>query len=593
MRVRFAPSPTGALHIGGVRTALYNYLLAKKEKGTFILRIEDTDQTRYVPGAEQYIIEALEWLGLEFDESPAKGGPYGPYRQSERKATGVYEKYAAELVASGNAYYAYDTPEELQVARAAAEAEGGKFKYDASTRLQLKNSLSLSAEDCAALEAAGASKVVRVKIPETGTVAFDDMVRGVVQFNCDELDDKVMLKNDGMPTYHLANIVDDHQMKITHVIRGEEWLSSTPLHVLLYRFFGWKAPAFAHLPLILKPEPAAYVNKKTVEAFTERFTQDFLEKESEFAEKKAQVEKNIRPLLQDIKSIKDRLKINEKKDSKLQAAVKTFLRNTMNGKLSKRDGDRLGMPVFPLDWQGETEKDSFRGFREWGFLPDAVLNILALLGWNDGTDQEIYSKEALVQQFSMERVSPSGARFDFKKANWFNKQYLAAMQATDLAALVQEDVAKAGLTATQDQLVAVAELLKMRLNYVSDFVTQSQYFFEAPAPAAVVEREAKNFKKRVLNKWTPALVEQLNTLITALEGLSTFEEAVVAETVKGQLGEEENSLLPMFRLGLSGVMGGPDVYAIMAVLGAKETCQRLTAFVEYTNTVWEENPELS
>lgn len=583
MRVRFAPSPTGALHIGGVRTALYNYLLAKKHGGTFILRIEDTDQTRYVEGAEQYIIDALEWLGLEFDESPAKGGPHGPYRQSERKATGIYEKFAKELIAKGHGYYAYDTEEDLKAARAAAEAQGTKFKYDAVTRMQMKNSLTLSKKECADLLAQGAPEIVRVMIPGEGNVTFEDMVRGVVTFNCAEMDDKVMLKSDGMPTYHLANIVDDYHMKITHVIRGEEWLPSTPLHVLLYDFLGWgdAKPAFSHLPLILKPEPTAYLNKKTIQSFTERFTEDFILKYEAYAPKKDQVTKTIQPLLQDFKNVSERIRINEKKDSNLQKEVKNFLRSTMYGKLSKRDGDRLGMPVFPLDWIGKTQAESFRGFREWGFLSEAVLNILALLGWNDGTEQEIYSKQEMIDEFSMDRVSSSGARFNFEKANWFNKQYLAQMENADLVDLVRLDLESKGVQMTADKLNDIAGLLKMRINYVTDFYTQGYYFFHDLDLEAVVAKHQKNFEKKVLNKWNADLNGLLEQLLSVLATVSPFDASNLESTIEPLIEAQKGEVLPIFRLGLSGEMGGPSVYEIMAILGQEETLSRLTAFVGF------------
>ncbi len=583
MRVRFAPSPTGALHIGGVRTALYNYLLAKKEGGTFVLRIEDTDQTRYVEGAEQYIIEALEWLGLEFDESPAKGGPYGPYRQSERKEQGIYTKFAQQLVDNGYGYYAYDTEEELAQERAKAEASGQKFKYDAQTRLHLKNSLSLTPEQCQALEQAGAPKVVRVMIPSEGNVTFTDEVRGVVSFNCSELDDKVMLKNDGMPTYHLANIVDDYHMEITHVIRGEEWLPSTPLHVLLYQYLGWaeSTPIFAHLPLILKPEPTAYVSKKTIPAFTERFSGDFLRKQKEFAAKEAQVQKTVQSLLQDYKNISDRLRINEKKDSKLQQAVKTFLRDVMYGKLSKRDGDRLGMPVFPLDWKGATPEESFNGFREWGFLPEAVLNILALLGWNDGTDQELYTKAEMIQQFSLDRVSSSGARFNFQKAKWFNKQYLAQLENAALVDLVRPSLEAHGVERTQEALERIAELLKVRLDYVVDFYAQGVYFFHDLDLDAVAASNQKTFQNKVVKKWSPAQKALLERLIDTLAAVNDFEAAPLEAAIEPVIGDKQGDVLPIFRLGLSGTMSGPGVYDIMAVLGREKTITRLQAFLSF------------
>jgi glutamyl/glutaminyl-tRNA synthetase len=583
MRVRFAPSPTGALHIGGVRTALYNYLLAKKHGGTFILRIEDTDQTRYVEGAEQYIIDALEWLGLEFDESPMKGGPYGPYRQSERKATGIYEKFAKELIAKGHGYYAYDTEEDLKAARAAAEAQGTKFKYDAVTRMQMKNSLTLSKKECDDLLAQGAPEIVRVMIPGEGNVTFEDMVRGVVTFNCAEMDDKVMLKSDGMPTYHLANIVDDYHMKITHVIRGEEWLPSTPLHVLLYQFFGWEdaMPAFANLPLILKPEPTAYLNKKTIQSFTERFTEDFVLKHEVYASKKDQVAKTIQPLLQDFKNVSERIRINEKKDSNLQKEVKNFLRSSMYGKLSKRDGDRLGMPVFPLDWIGKTQADSFRGFKEWGFLPEAVLNILALLGWNDGTEQEIYSIQEMINGFSMDRVSSSGARFNFEKANWFNKQYLAQMENADLVGLVRFHLESKGVQMTADKLNNIAGLLKMRIGYVTDFYIQGHYFFHDLDLEAVVAKHQKNFEKKVLSKWNDALNDLLEKLLSVLATVSPFDASNLESTIEPLIEAQKGEVLPIFRLGLSGEMGGPSVYEIMTILEQEETLSRLATFIGF------------
>lgn len=583
MRVRFAPSPTGALHIGGVRTALYNYLLAKKEGGTFVLRIEDTDQTRYVEGAEDYIIEALEWLGLEFDESPAKGGPYGPYRQSERKATGIYAKFAQQLVDNGYGYYAYDTPEELTAERAKAEAAGDKFKYDAKTRLQLKNSLSLTPQQCEELEAAGAPKVVRVMIPESGNVAFTDEVRGVVSFNCEELDDKVMLKNDGMPTYHLANIVDDYHMKITHVIRGEEWLPSTPLHVLLYQYLGWadSMPSFAHLPLLLKPEPTAYLSKKTIPAFTTRFSGDFLRKQEQYAEKEKQVTNMVQSLLQDYKNLSTRLRINEKKDSKLQQDVKTFLRDIMYGKLSKRDGDRLGMPVFPLDWKGATPEESFNGFREWGFLSEAVLNILALLGWNDGTDQELYTKEEMIQQFSLDRVSSSGARFNFQKAKWFNKQYLAQLEDAALVELVRPSLQEHGVTASQEELEKIANLLKVRLDYTVDFYAQANYFFNALDLDAVAASNQKTFQNKVVKKWNAAQKELLERLIDTLQQVEQFDATTLEAALEPVIGDKQGEVLPIFRLGLSGTMSGPGVYDIMSVLGKKKTVARLQEFLTF------------
>lgn len=586
MRVRFAPSPTGALHIGGVRTALYNYLLAQKHGGTFILRIEDTDQERYVPGAEDYIVEALQWLGLEFDESPAKGGPYAPYRQSERKATGIYEKFAKQLVANGHGYYAFDTKAELDLVRQAVEAKGGNFKYDANTRLQLKNSLTLPEATWKKMLADGEPYVIRMMIPDTDeNVVFNDLVRGVVEFDCKVLDDKVMLKEDGMPTYHLANIVDDYDMKITHVIRGEEWLPSTPSHVLLYRFLGWESamPQFAHLPLILKPDPSAYLNKKSVEPFTTRFTGDFLKKNPIYTDKKEDVSKNILPILQDFKSIAERLKINDKKDSKLQQEIKSFLHSTMYGKLSKRDGDRLGMPVFPLDWNGEKEDDHFKGFREWGFLPEAVINLLALLGWNDGTDQEIYTREELIQAFTLERVSPSGAKFSFEKANWFNKQYLGHLSNEKLTDLVKPILKNKGVNIAADKLDLVVTLLKPRISYLTDFYPNAEYFFHNLDLNAVKTKHEHAFQTKILDKWTQERVAELNELLKNIEAVNPFDATTLESVVEPLMADKKGDILPILRLGLSGETGGAGVYEIMEVLGKEESIKRLLKFIEFCN----------
>lgn len=584
VRVRFAPSPTGALHIGGVRTALYNYLFARKMGGTFILRIEDTDQTRYVEGAEQYILDALNWLGLEFDESPAKGGNYGPYRQSERKAVGLYAQYAQQLVDHGHAYYAYDTEQELSAARAKAEAEGTKFKYDATTRMHMKNSLSLSKEACDALLQNGAPQVIRIKIPENGTVTFEDMVRGVVRFECNELDDKVMLKNDGMPTYHLANIVDDYSMKISHVIRGEEWLPSTPTHVLLYEFLGWadQMPAFAHLPLILKPEATAYVNKKTVEHFTHTFSDAIIQKNAPLKDKKAAIVKIVQPLLQDFKNLNQRLKINEKKDAPLVQEVKKGLRSIISGKLSKRDGDRLGMPVFPLDWNGSTAEERFKGFREWGFLPAAVLNMLALLGWNEGVDKELYTKQEMIQSFSLDRVSASGARFNFEKAKWFNKQYLSNADAADLIEVIKPSL-PAHIDSSTDTFKKIVDLLKVRLNFIGDFNSQSAYFFNALNYDDVVARHAKNFKKKIMDNWSEASMQQYQELIDLIDGVKDFSVAALEASIEPVIAEQKGKILPFFRLALTGEMGGPGVYEIMDVLGRAETIKRMHVFVDFCN----------
>lgn len=496
IRVRFAPSPTGPLHIGGVRTALYNYLLAKKHGGTFILRIEDTDQTRYVPGAEQYIIDALLWCGLRPDEGPGFGGAYGPYRQSERKA--MYGKFAQQLVQTGHAYYAFDTPEELDAKREAEKEKGNhNFKYDAATRMEMRNSLSLPAAEVQELLDGGAPYTIRLKIPADETIVFEDRIRGMVQFDGSELDDKIMLKADGMPTYHLANIVDDHAMEITHVIRGEEWLSSTAHHVLLYRSLGWEdtMPQFAHLPLILKP-----VGK---------------------------------------------------------------------GKLSKRDGAKLGIPVFPLSWEGEHPEDSFRGFREYGFDPKAVLNFLALLGWNPGTEQELFTIEELAEAFSLEKVGKGGARFDYDKAKWFNQQYLQNSSDVELAQMVRPFIEEVGHQPSDAFLATFCGLLKERVQLLTEFYETGYYFFEP-----VREYESKPIRK----KWKPERRPWFDALTDDLEALTAFEPATIEQVVKDFMERHKlgfGDVLPILRVAVSGTTAGPGVYEMLALIGQPEVVQRM------------------
>lgn len=496
VRVRFAPSPTGALHIGGIRTALYNYLLARQLGGQFILRIEDTDQTRYVPGAEQYIKDALEWCGLTPDEGPGYGGEFGPYRQSDRKAR--YMEYAQQLVRDGQAFYAFDTPEELDAKRESEKAVGNhNFRYDPTTRHTMRNSESLPPAEVAALLAAGTPYTIRLKVPTDEVVHIHDLIRGAVQFQTNELDDKVLLKADGMPTYHLANIVDDHLMQITHVIRGEEWLPSTAHHVLLYRAFGWEAtmPAFAHLPLILKP------NGK--------------------------------------------------------------------GKLSKRDGIALGIPVFPLAWVGDTEEESFTGFREFGFDPKAAINFLALLGWNPGTEQEVFTMEELIAAFSVEKIGKSGARFDFDKAKWFNQQYIAQSPDATLVALIRPLLAAAGIERTDDFLLTFVRLMKERVVLYPDFLTQGYYFFEP-----VREYDEKTIQK----KWNPDQRPLFDNLREQLKAQADAPASVLEATTKAFM--EDNALgfgavLPILRVAVTGTMQGPAIFEVMALLGADEVDARL------------------
>jgi glutamyl-tRNA synthetase len=506
VRVRFAPSPTGALHIGGVRTALYNYLFAKKNNGTFILRIEDTDQGRYVPGAEAYIIEALSWFGLTPDEGPGLGGDYAPYRQSDRKE--IYQTYATQLVALGGAYYAFDTPEELETRRKSEEAAGNhNFKYDSVTRYSMVNSLTLSADETERRLAAGEHYVIRLKVPDNETVSVTDLIRGEVNFQTHELDDKVLLKGDGMPTYHLANIVDDHLMEITHVIRGEEWLPSTGHHVLLYRAFGWEdtMPQFAHLPLILKPDG--------------------------------------------------------------------------KGKLSKRDGAKFGIPVFPLGWKGETPEGSFDGFREVGFLPAAGLNFLALLGWNPGTEQEIFSQEALVEAFSIEKISKSGARFDFEKGKWFNQQYLHHLDGPTLAKWVRPFIEAKGHSPSEDYLTAVCQLMKDRTTFLTDFWNAGYYFFED-----IRLYDEVNITKRWRNE--SRLV--FESLADAVKSTTPFTAAAIESSVKDFMTTNNlkpGEVMPLLRIALAGTMQGPAVFEMMEVLGADKVMERLAKGLDYFDGV--------
>ena len=511
-RTRFAPSPTGALHIGGIRTALYAYLAARKHNGVFVLRIEDTDQTRYVPGAEDYIKEALRWCGLPPDEGPDAGGDYGPYRQSERKD--IYGEYATRLVENGYGYYAFDTPEALDRLRSEAEAGGDTFRYDGSVRDGLDNSLNLSKAKTRKRIQSGEPYTVRLKVPRDETITVHDRVRGDVSFQTNELDDKVMLKADGMPTYHLANVVDDRLMRITNVIRGEEWLPSTAHHVLLYRAFGWEEemPEFAHLPLILKPDG--------------------------------------------------------------------------RGKLSKRDGAKFGFPVFPLSWKAATPEDSFEGFRDAGFDPKALLNFLAFLGWNPGTEQEMFSLDELVAAFSLDQVSKGGARFDIDKARWFNQQYLIASSNQDIAerlgpiltARLKEngtEVSAEGTslrtpTGTID-LEQFAELYKERVYTYDDFYEQGYYCFE---PIRSYE------EKMVRNRWKPdrrATFEQLRELIGTTDPYTT---AGLEGRVKGFIQEQElkfGEVLPMLRIAVTGTMKGPGIFETMELLGRTTVDARLAA----------------
>ncbi|MHA6278990.1 glutamate--tRNA ligase [Salinimicrobium sp. CAU 1759] len=495
VRVRFAPSPTGPLHIGGVRTALFNYLFAKKHGGDFILRVEDTDQARFVEGAEEYIIEALNWCNIPFDEGPGKEKDAGPYRQSERKS--LYREYAEMLIASGNAYYAFDTSEELDKHREDHEAQGKTFIYNWHNRQKLKNSLSLPGAEVKQKIEAGEPYVIRFKSPEDETLHLTDEIRGEMTIETKILDDKVLFKSDGMPTYHLANIVDDHLMKITHVIRGEEWLPSLALHVLLYRAFDWTAPKFAHLPLILKPQG--------------------------------------------------------------------------KGKLSKRDGDKMGFPVFPLEWRDPKSGDISTGYREEGYFPEAVVNMLALLGWNagGGTEKEIYTLEELTKAFSLEHVSKGGSKFDPEKTKWFQHHYMQEAGNEDLAKDLVELLKKKGISSSQEYAQHIISLLKERTAFLSDFWEQGSYFFTAP----------ENYDEKAAKKvWKEDTAEIMDKVIKILEETEDFSAGNVQERVKSWITSEGigfGKVMQPFRLSLVGAMQGPDVFEIAAAIGKEETISRL------------------
>ncbi|WP_455498926.1 glutamate--tRNA ligase [Coprobacter sp.] len=497
VRVRFAPSPTGALHIGGVRTALYNYLFAKQHNGDMILRIEDTDSQRFVPGAEAYIVEALEWLGIKFDEGVGYGGNHAPYRQSERKS--IYRQYVDQLLAAGKAYIAFDTPEELDAKR----KEIPNFQYDASTRMQMRNSLTLSKEETEALIAEGKQYVVRFKIEPGEDIHVNDLIRGEVIINSSILDDKVLYKSaDSLPTYHLANIVDDHLMEISHVIRGEEWLPSAPLHVLLYRAFGWQdtMPEFAHLSLLLKPDG--------------------------------------------------------------------------NGKLSKRDGDRLGFPVFPLEWHDPKTGEVSSGYRESGYLPEAVINFLALLGWNPGNDQEILSMNDLIRLFSLEKCSKNGAKFDFEKGKWFNHKYIQNKSDEELANLFMPILQDKGIAADPEKTVRIIGLVKDRISFVKELWGQTSYFFAAPE-----SYEEKSVKKR----WKEDTPQRMKELIGILERIDDFTSENTEKIVLGWItdnGYHMGNVMNAFRLAVVGECKGPHMFDITAILGKEETIKRIQKAIE-------------
>lgn len=499
VRVRFAPSPTGPLHIGGLRTALFNYLFALKHKGKFILRIEDTDQSRYVPGTEEYITESLRWCHMSFDEGPGVGGPHQPYRQSERKD--IYRQYADRLLQSGNAYLAFDTPDEIEAMRKQAETEGRTFQYDLSVRKRLKNSLALGEAETKRLISSGIPYVVRFKIPENEEIQVDDLIRGRVSFHTAALDDKVLFKSDGLPTYHLANVTDDYLMEISHVIRGEEWLPSLPLHVLLYKAFGWERqmPRFAHLPLILKPSG--------------------------------------------------------------------------QGKLSKRDGDKMGFPVFPLEWKDPETGELSSGYRESGYFPEAVVNMLALLGWNPGTDQEVFSLQELAEAFSLDRVGKAGARFDPEKARWYNQQYLRQKSHKELAESFVPLLESKGITTDFATVEKIVVQVRERAFFLHDLWKESSFFFVPPKeydPATV---------KKAWKEDSSVLMQDLTVLLAGIDPFAAvnIENAIKDYAEKRQTGM--GKIMNPLRLLLVGGSFGPHLADVMALLGKEETCRRINTGV--------------
>ncbi|HOY30494.1 MAG TPA: glutamate--tRNA ligase [Bacteroidales bacterium] len=495
VRVRFAPSPTGPLHIGGVRTALYNYLFAKRHNGDMILRIEDTDQLRLVHGAEEYIIESLRWCGIAYNEGVGAGGPHAPYRQSERK--NIYKQYAQHLIDNGFAYYAFDSAEELDKLRKSHEAEKKTFQYDQKNRIHLNNSLTLSESRTKELIESGAPYAIRLKIPENEQIIIKDLIRGEVIFDSSLLDDKVIFKSDGLPTYHLANVVDDHLMEISHVIRGEEWLPSAPLHVLLYRYLGWESemPLFAHLPLLLKPDG--------------------------------------------------------------------------NGKLSKRDSDRLGFPVFPLRWTDSKTGEISSGYRESGYLPEAVVNMLALLGWNPGTEQEVFSMDELIATFSLERVGKSGSKFSPEKAKWFNHQYLQTKTNEELALLFLPELKAKNIDAALSHVARICSLVKERINFIHELWTQSYYFFSAPA-----EYDAKSVKDR----WKADSAEKMKEITCVIKECDSWNASAIKQQLMNHITEKQyntGQIMNALRVIIVGAAMGTDMGIILEMIGKEETLRRI------------------
>lgn len=563
VRVRFAPSPTGPLHLGGVRTALYDYLFAKNQGGEFVLRIEDTDTARYVEGAEDYIEEALEWCGIIADESPKKGGKFAPYRQSERRD--IYDRYTGQILKTDYAYIAFDTAEELDAIRAEYEARGDVFSYDNRTRNQLKNSLTLSEEEVQQLLDEKTPYVVRFKMPVDRTLNLEDIIRGRFSVNTNTLDDKVLVKNDGMPTYHFANIIDDHEMEISHVIRGEEWLPSLGLHTLLYEAMDWKAPQFAHLSLILKPDVSTLINKENIDSITKSFTEEFVAKNHPFSFDESSL--IIKSLFSEVKSprFKSMLAENDK-DDEIKASVKQFLKKGLSGKLSKRDGDKFGFPVFPLDFTDPVTGNISKGYRESGYLPEAFINMVALLGWSPADDKEILSLEEMAQEFDLNKVHKAGARFSKEKAEWFNHQYM--QQKPDQYLLQILKSSELNLSLSDDKLLKVIHLMKERATFPKDIYENGRFFFEAP-----VSYDEKALKKA----WNDETSGVMTALASALEQTEFTAEALkqAVHDVAESKGLGMGKVMMPLRLALVGELKGPDVPDILELIGKEESISRI------------------
>lgn len=563
VRVRFAPSPTGPLHLGGVRTALYDYLFAKNQGGEFVLRIEDTDTARYVEGAEEYIEEALEWCGIIADESPKKGGKFAPYRQSERRD--IYDKYTEQILKTDYAYIAFDTAEELDAIRAEYEARGDVFSYDNKSRNRLRNSIALSEEEVQKLLDEKTPYVVRFKMPIDRTLNLVDIIRGNSSVNTNTLDDKVLVKNDGMPTYHFANIIDDHEMEISHVIRGEEWLPSLGLHTLLYEAMGWEAPQFAHLSLILKPDVSTLINKENIDEITKSFTEEFVAKNNQFSfDESATI---IKSFFSEVKSPRFKSMLSENdKDNEILASVKQFLKKGISGKLSKRDGDKFGFPVFPLNFKDPATGNVSKGYRESGYLPEAFINMVALLGWSPADDKEILSLDEMAKEFDLNKVHKAGARFSKEKAEWFNHQYIQKTSDDELLNILKNS--DLNLTLSDDKLLKVIKLMKERATFPKDIYENGKFFFEAPTS---YDEKAS---KKAWNDETSAI---LGELASNLEG-ADFNAENLKQTVHDfaeNKGLGMGKVMMPLRLSLVGELKGPDVPDIMELLGKEETISRI------------------